>query len=148
MPAQRMKTSLSLSKSQRRSFTVTHVQDAERNAYEKHLSDRIDLMLETMNSDLQKQYDLLTVPKRGSYKRWILLDYYSIVRRISYFVSNDISSSGHQINTSQLKREEGVAYLDGPWRLIQYPTWMEEEVMYHGGGDFHYHSLFPLDPAS
>lgn len=56
-----------------------------REAYEKHLSDRIVrivLMLETMNSDLQKQYDLLTVPERGSYKRWILLDYYSIVRRI------------------------------------------------------------------
>ena len=38
---------------------------AERNAYDKHVSDRVDvccLMLATMNSDLQKQYENVDSP--------------------------------------------------------------------------------------
>ena len=43
----------------------TNVQHAERTAYDKHVSDRVDvccLMLATMNSDLQKQYENVDSP--------------------------------------------------------------------------------------
>jgi len=43
----------------------TNVQHTERNAYDKHVSDRVDvccLMLATMNSDLQKQYENVNSP--------------------------------------------------------------------------------------
>lgn len=78
----------------------THVQHTERNAYEKHDSERIDLMLATMKWNLQKQIWFVNVtqnvftkkkkryPERGSYKRRVSLIglLYSIVRRSKWLL--------------------------------------------------------------